>query len=510
MKRTLTLLLAAAMLLSLVVFTVNAEGETLTMLQRLPAQYVVEGNPVIEAWGDMFGITIEIEAPPISSYADRRNVILASGDLPDIIYVSDTGALYTQWSREGLFLDLTSYLNETDMPNAYKVLTQDELFSVTVDLEDGSTGIFSLPRVQTKPWDCYIYRGDWLEKLGLEIPRTPEQFAEVMLAFAKQDPDGNGIDDTYGWSYNTVMGADHRLMLAPFGVRPSEVPNEKGEYELMQAQAEYMEYLDWMRGMYEAGSLDPEFYLTKMYEDDDLLYAGKLGTKYCNSVIEHLIVISNNEDFKGANPEGYLVAGPPLTKDGTSAGNIYYNPQIWGNYAINADSDKIDLAIKFLDAGYTDAVNNLLMFGIEGVTYTIFDEVGRFTTKTEEQLENARKYCASYATINYQRADKGLLIANGNNEEEVARFNEAYDAIGALTNRIPYLSGNSVPGYGDVMIPIVESGIEDEWKEVRTKYITGDVDKDTLTAFINEKLVPAYQPLLDLYANFNDGAGFNK
>lgn len=510
MKKTLSLLLVAMMLLGLAAFTAHAEGETLTMLQRLPASYVVEDNPVIKAWGEMLGINIEIEAPPISSYNDRRNVILASGDLPDIIYVSDMGALYTQWSRDGLFLDLTKYLNETDMPNAYKVLTPEELFSVTVQLDDGTSGIFSVPRVQTKPWDCFIYRGDWLEKLGLNVPRTPEEFADVMLAFATKDPDGNGVNDTYGWSYNTVMGPEHRLMLSPFGVRPTEVPDAEGNYQLMQAQPGYMTYLDWIRGMYQAGSLDPEFYLTKMYEDDDLFYAGKLGAKYSNTVIEHLITIADKEAFKGANPDGFLVAGPPLTMDGTSVGDIYYSPQIWGNYAINAASDKIDLAIKFLDAGYTDAVNELLMFGLEGITYTSFDRERRFTTKTEEQRINVEKYCASYATMNYQRADKGLLIANGNNEEEVAKFTKAYEEIGALTNRVPYLTGNSVPGYGEVMIPIVESGIEDEWKEIRTKYITGEVDQAALTAFINEKLVPAYQPLVDLYANYNNGAGFNK
>ncbi|NLB37853.1 MAG: hypothetical protein GX810_01205, partial [Clostridiales bacterium] len=222
------------------------------------------------------------------------------------------------------------------------------------------------------------------------------------------------------------------------------------------------------------------------------------------------IANGNNEAFRGANPDGYLVAGPALTVDGTSVADIYFSPQIWGNYAINADSPNKELAIKFLDAGYTDPVNELLMFGLEGVTYTAFDPVRRFATKTEEQKINAEKYTASYATINYQLADKGLLIANGNNEEEVTKFTEAYDRIGALTNRIPYLTGNSVPGYGDVMIPIVESGIEDEWREVRTKYITGEVDKDALVTFINDKMAPAYQPLLDLYANYNDGAGFNK
>lgn len=506
MKKFLSLVLALCMLLSL--SAAALAEETLTMLQRLPASYIVEDNPVIEAWGDMYGINIEIEAPPISSYNDRRNVVMASGDLPDLIYVGDTGALYTQWAREGLLLDLTPYLNETYMPNASKVLTQEELFNVTVQNEDGTSGIYSLPRVQTKPWDCILYRGDWLEKLGLEVPTTPEEFAEVMIAFATQDPDGNGKNDTYGWTLNTGLAAEHRNLITGFGILPTEVPNENGEYTVMFAQPAYQQYLDWCREQYAAGAMDPEFYLIKAYEDEDMFYAGKIGVLY-STIIEHLIT-RNNETFKAANPDGWIVAGPSLKPAGAEKSDVYYAPQIWGNYAISADCDNIELALKVLDGGYTDAVNELLVFGLEGVTYTEFDAERRYASKTDEQLENANKWCATYATINYQTADKGLLIANGSTEEEINLFSEAYDRIGTQVTRIPYLNGTSVPGYGDVDLQIVESGIGDEWTEMRTKYITGEIDREAMDKFLTEKLIPAYQPLVDLYANYNNGQGFNK
>ena len=508
MKKTVSLVLAAALLLTLVSAAMADDKPVLTMLQRLPASYVVEGNPVIQAWGDMYGITIDVEAPPISSYFDRRNIIMASGELPDLIYVSDMGASYTQWARDGLLLDLTPYLNETDMPNACKVLTEEELFNVTVTNEDGTTGIYSLPRVQTKPWDCILYRGDWLEKLGLEIPTTPEEFAVVMKAFATMDPDGNGVNDTYGWALNTGMAAEHRNLAAGFHIRPNEVPDENGEYQVQYAQPAYLEYLDWMRDMYAEGAMDPEFYLIKTYEDEDLFYSGRIGVLY-GTVIEHLIT-RNNETFRAANPDGYIVAGPTLKKAGDDLSYVYYQPQIWGNYGINADSKNIDLAIKVLDGGYTDEVNELLVFGLPGVTYTEFDAARRYASKTPEQLANAEKYCATYATINYQTADKGLLIANGSTEEEITLFAEAYDRIGTMETRVAYLPGTSVPGYGDVDTQIAESGVGDEWSEIRTKYIVGDVDKDTLVNFINTRIVPTYQALEDLYAGYNDGQGFNK
>ncbi|MDR1599632.1 MAG: extracellular solute-binding protein [Oscillospiraceae bacterium] len=515
MKKALSLAVVLATLLAMSALTAPAalaEGETLTMLQRLPATYVVEDNPVIKAWGDLYGITIEIEAPPISSFNDRRNVIMASGDLPDLMYVGDTGALYTQWSKEGLFLNLDPYFNAERTPNAFAVLNDDELFTVKVLNDDGSSSLYSLPRVQTKPQDVIIYRADWLEKLGLEVPTTAAEFAVVVEAFATRDPDGNGADDTFGWSLNTVMGPEHRSLLSAFGTHPMEVPEADGSYKLLQQQPAYIEYLAWCRDMYSAGALDPEFYVTKMYEDDDVFLAGKMGVIYNSKVTEHLAALNDPAGvFQTGNPGAKVVAGPPLRLEGETVADVWYNPQVWGNYAINADSDLIDLALKVLDDGYTDKVNELLLVGLEGVTYTTWDPETRFAFKdSDEIIANATSYCASYATINYQRQDKGLLVATANTPEQLDVFNGTEETVRAAARRVSFLSGNGVPGYGDIQVTITEVGIPDAWGEIRTKYITGEASLEELQAFINDKYVPAYQPLLDLYAAYNDGAGFNK
>ena len=44
-----------------------------------------------------------------------------------------------------------------------------------------------------------MIRQDWLDNLGLDMPETFEEFKEVMRAFTEDDPDGNGVDDTYGF-----------------------------------------------------------------------------------------------------------------------------------------------------------------------------------------------------------------------------------------------------------------------------------------------------------------------
>ena len=65
MKRIVSLFLCLLMVMSLVSVAAAEDRVTLTMMNRLPARYVVEGNPVIEALEDLLNVNLEIEAPPI-------------------------------------------------------------------------------------------------------------------------------------------------------------------------------------------------------------------------------------------------------------------------------------------------------------------------------------------------------------------------------------------------------------------------------------------------------------
>ena len=60
-------------------------------------------------------------------------------------------------------------------------------------------------------------RKDWLDALGLEVPKTLEDLVNVSVAFTKQDPDGNGVDDTYGFTAPGMTAAGSQGL---FGLSP--------------------------------------------------------------------------------------------------------------------------------------------------------------------------------------------------------------------------------------------------------------------------------------------------
>ena len=66
--------------------TMDTSPITISVLNRVNAEIVLDDNPMLEAVAEKTGVTLEIEAPPISNYTDRLQLTMASGDLPDIIY----------------------------------------------------------------------------------------------------------------------------------------------------------------------------------------------------------------------------------------------------------------------------------------------------------------------------------------------------------------------------------------------------------------------------------------
>ncbi len=68
---------------------------------------------------------------------------------------------------------------------------------------EGSTSadgnIYSMTQYEPQAWNMTPYRlyinQTWLDKLGLNVPTTTDEYKEVLKAFATQDPNGNGQAD---------------------------------------------------------------------------------------------------------------------------------------------------------------------------------------------------------------------------------------------------------------------------------------------------------------------------
>ncbi len=217
------------------------------------------------------GINIEwMIAASSDNVQEKLSVILASGDLPDIILTGVGNAnrynKATEQSlgQQGLVIPLNEYLDTISV--GYK-----QAFEECPNLREYITtpdgNIYSLPNVDGNihiqyNLKCWL-NTEWLDRLGLEMPTTTDEFYEVLKAFKEQDANGNG-DPNDEIPLSTVMSGSG-TQIDGFLMNPFQLTSENnglyvddGKVMYAPVQEGYKEGLLYLNKLYKEGLLNPE------------------------------------------------------------------------------------------------------------------------------------------------------------------------------------------------------------------------------------------------------------
>lgn len=215
------------------------------------------------------GVHIEWKNYTKDQFVEKRNLALASGELPDAIMdaaFSDYDLL--KYAKDGTIIPVEDLIDK-HMPNLKNVLEQAPEYKSMITAPDGH--IYSFPwieelgsgksRIQVVdglPW----INVEWLNNLGLEMPKTTDELKEVLLAFKTQDPNGNGEADEIPVSFMINHGGeDPSFLFAAFGLGDNydhTVVSDDGEVIFTAAQEGYKEALKYYNELHELGLIDVE------------------------------------------------------------------------------------------------------------------------------------------------------------------------------------------------------------------------------------------------------------
>lgn len=162
----------------------------------------INENPMIQLGIDKLNIKIDykILGNSYEDYINKIRLALSGADeLPDVIPVYDRGLL-SEMIDSGQVKEISTELL-TKMPERLKQIYQNyaETF-LPVERAGKVYGLAISPALAET--QVLFIRQDWLERLDVKAPTNLEEFEQVIAAFSTQDPDGNGKNDTYGFSYS--------------------------------------------------------------------------------------------------------------------------------------------------------------------------------------------------------------------------------------------------------------------------------------------------------------------
>lgn len=247
----------------------------------------IENNVWSREYLNTLGIELSYDwVTPQSEYSQKLNVTAASDQLPDIMWVD--AAQLKRMVEDDQLADLTDVYSAYAAEYTDKVLHEDGGSA----MESATIGgkLYGLPHIQSGYGSCEVLwvRADWLEALDREVPTTMQEVLDLARAFAKEDPDKNGVDDTYGLGINKGLIAENNLPFAvldgffnAYHAYPSIwIKDENGDLVYGGIQPEMKEALAELQSLYLEKVIDPEFGVkdgVKLGQDAN---SGKIGMFY--------------------------------------------------------------------------------------------------------------------------------------------------------------------------------------------------------------------------------------
>ncbi|WP_339251382.1 extracellular solute-binding protein [Paenibacillus sp. FSL P2-0136] len=331
----------------------SVPAEEGTMSDNRWTKWVNENGPV----------NVKYVTVPRFESLQKFNVLFASKSAPDLIFEFDTayqGQLYNQ--KQLLPLDDLIEKSSTE----YKAMLEKyPALRKAGTMADGKLYTVGRP-IQFGPQHYLFIRNDWLKKLNLQVPTTPEELLKVAKAFTEQDPDGNGKADTYGTGLSFVAGIILNNMFGTgftlFGEDqyPWVLENDQVVHDWDRIKAA----VSFQKALYAAGVVDKDFVTDKNGEKQKQDWiSGKLGIYGGNGAD-----VSTYETLKKNSPEAEVIPiALPTTEFGQFSPTLTSPIQMTG--MVNAAAKDPESVMKMIDFMVTETYTTTIQNGIEGVHY---------------------------------------------------------------------------------------------------------------------------------------------
>ncbi|AYA78460.1 ABC transporter substrate-binding protein [Bacillus sp. Y1] len=308
---------------------------------------------------------------PGDGYQEKKNLMLASGDLPDAFYASGfSDHDLVQHGQNGTIIPLEDLIDKY-APNLKKLFEQRPDLKKVVTAPDGH--IYSLPRAEEMdligmPNIMFINKV-WLDKLGLEMPTTLEEYHDVLKAFKEKDPNGNGKQDEIGLTfwYNGWCGNEGDLIGlfglpdSPFEADHRVVRNGKVIYAAVQP--EFKEAISYYNGWVKEGLIDPEVVTQKT---EQLFAKGKTEDPTLGSFIWW----ENTEVVGTDRVDDYVVLPPLKGKDGNIViGRSNYSEYGRDAFVITSANQNPEVTMRWVDELYEPKMSAQINWGPIGEIY---------------------------------------------------------------------------------------------------------------------------------------------
>ncbi|WP_157683325.1 extracellular solute-binding protein [Microlunatus soli] len=352
------------------------EPVTISFMSGRPSQTADDWNTVaaMKKMEKQSGVHIDWGLVPSEGATEKRNLSLASGDYPEVIYRTGLGAVdLAKYGEQGTLIPLNTLIDKY-MPNLKAILAENPDIKRGMTFPDGK--IYGLPTIydpefaslqmQYKLW----VRKDWLAKFGMKTPTTLDEYAAYLKAVKTKDPNGNGKADEIPLTDGGEGGTLYQMLRSSFGVGNRGTssgyldaqPDDPTTVRFYPASDGYRDLMGYLHKLYADGLIQKDVFTNDAGKFNNLGSQDLIGSAATQSPAAFFGKVGKN-----------YVALPPLKK--TASDPVpEWNAEGsglrgMGQFVITDKAEHPVAAARWMDYFYGDEGAKLFFLGIEGTTY---------------------------------------------------------------------------------------------------------------------------------------------
>jgi putative aldouronate transport system substrate-binding protein len=357
-------------------------------------------TPFGKGLAEKTGIKIEWIHPPSGSVTEQFNLMIAGGDLPDIIernWLNFPGGP-EKAIADGVIVRLNDLLAKYG-PHLSSYLKANREYDKMIKTDSGT--YYCFPFLRDHPgllvFQGPLIRKDWLDDLGLSMPETIDEWHTVLTAFKQK----KGSPVPFTFEYTTESYNNTFAFALAYNAPPRFYVGDDGKVHFGAIEDGRREYLKTFSQWYREGLVDPDLATLRFQQVSAKIVGnisgasfGTLGSRMGTWI----------ESAKGTNPKFNLVPAPfPVLRKGDkpkmTSTDIAYPAT--GSAAITTASKHPELATRLLDWGYSNDGHLFYNFGIEGESYTM---INGYPTFTDAIMNNPKGWTLTQSIHAYARA----------------------------------------------------------------------------------------------------------
>lgn len=322
---------------------------------------------VLDLVKEKTNVDFTITSVDTEGFAEKLNLTMSSGKLPDLIYLLNTN-IVQQYGSQGAFINVFDHMDK--MPNFKKWYEANTQYALSYMSSDGALYQFPQHGVEETNRRGWMYRADVFEELKLEVPTNQEEFYNVLVKLKEAYP------DSYPLGFRSFVSSLNQLNMISPSWGTYHITNEDNRFFGYDYDAkdwvfgpitnEYKEMVTFYNKLYKEGLLLPNFLTidTKGWQD-------VIANSDSFITLDYLSRIDFfNNSMRPSDPEFTMSFMPPASFGENGKAMFPYSAKAMMGFVVSSQTKQLDDVLAYVDWMYSEEGRELMSWGRPNELYT--------------------------------------------------------------------------------------------------------------------------------------------